>query len=481
MKNNAIKLALYINYFVFAILLNSVGIVILKSIKNFGVDEVQASTLELFKDMPIAIVSFLIASFLPRIGYKRSMLIGLAIVTFATISMYFGNSFTSAQILFASVGVSFALIKVSVYSVIGLVTDGEKEHNSLMSSIEGVFMFGIALAYFLFPAFNTEGQPDAWLRVYWVLAGLSILSFLFLFFAKNDAEEVKTKEDILFGFKGILRLTLLSIFVYFLSDYSVRAIQLLFPLSWFSGISILIPIYFILLLKIAFVQKIVGNDVVNEFKVMGNLILKLLVFVFVISAFLFVMIEQGIMTWLPTFNERVLNYSDTLSDAVTENISIKMSAILAISLGVGRILAGVISKKVSWVWIVATCIVAAMGIVLFILPKVVSAEAVEIFSFSDIPLMAYTFPLVGLFLAPIYPLLNSAVLSAIPKRLHSPMTGLIVVFSALGGTLGSRAIGWLFKTVGAETAFYYTLIPMGLLLIALFLLKNLTEKEAANG
>ncbi|NNE29096.1 MAG: MFS transporter, partial [Saprospiraceae bacterium] len=180
MKSQAIKLSLYINYFVFAILLNSVGIVMLKSQNVYGVGEVQASILELFKDLPIAIVSFLIASFLPRIGYKKAMLAGLAIVTFACIGMYFGNSFNAAKLLFAAVGVSFALIKVSVYSSIGLVTNNEKEHNSLMSSIEGVFMFGIALAYFLFPAFNTEGVRDAWLNVYWLLAGLCVLSFLFL-------------------------------------------------------------------------------------------------------------------------------------------------------------------------------------------------------------------------------------------------------------------------------------------------------------
>lgn len=66
-----LKISLYLNYFVFAILLNSVGIVILKSIAVYKVNEVTASTLELFKDMPIAIVSLGIASFLPRIGYKR--------------------------------------------------------------------------------------------------------------------------------------------------------------------------------------------------------------------------------------------------------------------------------------------------------------------------------------------------------------------------------------------------------------------------
>ena len=89
MQDKAIKLSLFINYFVFAILLNSVGIVILKSQNVYGVDEVAASTLELFKDLPIAIVSFLVASFLPRIGYKKAMLAALAIVTIACISMYF--------------------------------------------------------------------------------------------------------------------------------------------------------------------------------------------------------------------------------------------------------------------------------------------------------------------------------------------------------------------------------------------------------
>ena len=75
MKKNSIKIVLFLNYFVFAILLNSVGIVILKAQKNYGVNEIQASILEAFKDLPIAIVSFLIASFLPRIGYKKAMLI----------------------------------------------------------------------------------------------------------------------------------------------------------------------------------------------------------------------------------------------------------------------------------------------------------------------------------------------------------------------------------------------------------------------
>ncbi len=406
MQNRAIKISLFINYFVFAILLNSVGIVILKSQKVYGVDEVAASTLELFKDMPIAIVSFLIASFLPRIGYKKAMLAALGIVAFACVGMYFGNSFWSAKLLFAAVGVSFALIKVSVYSVIGLVTDGEKAHNSFMSNVEGVFMFGIALAYFLFPAFNSPDDPNAWLNVYWLLAGLAVVSFLFLYNAEFD-----------------------------------------------EG------------------TEIPGANLTEDFMAMFKLLTRVLVIVFVFSAFLFVMIEQGIMTWLPTFNDRVLD--------LPENLAIMMASILAVSLGIGRFMAGYLTQRFSWVAVLSLCLLGAMAMVVFVLPRAVSAEIGDVQSLADIPLIGYAFPFVGLFIAPIYPLLNSVVLSALPKKLHSPMSGLIIIFSALGGTLGSRLIGILFKEVGAESAFSYTLIPMAVLFVMLFVLKRLTDQERA--
>ena len=97
MSNFRIKLSLYLNYFVFAILLNSVGILIQKSQNRYHVDEVTASSLEAFKDLSIAFVSFLVGSFLPRLGYKKGMLIALALVFAGCLGMYWGNSFTSVQ------------------------------------------------------------------------------------------------------------------------------------------------------------------------------------------------------------------------------------------------------------------------------------------------------------------------------------------------------------------------------------------------
>jgi hypothetical protein len=60
------------------------------------------------------------------------------------------------------------------------------------------------------------------------------------------------------------------------------------------------------------------------------------------------------MTWLPTFNDKVLH--------LPENISIMMASILAISLA-GRLLAGVITKSINLDLGIDFCIIIAMLVV----------------------------------------------------------------------------------------------------------------------
>ena len=405
MKNFSIKLSIYLNYFVFAILLNSVGIVIAKSINVYGVVESDASLLEAFKDLPIAFVSFLVASFLPRFGYKRAMLVALVIVFFGCLGMYYGNTFDTAKVLFLTVGVSFALIKLSVYSLIGVVTDTPKEHSSLMSSVEGFFMVGIASAYFLFPAFYSDTDPDAWLQVYPVLCVIIALSFVLLLFSKIN-----------------------------------------------------IPI------------ETSGKSVIDDIKSSAGLLVMPLVLVFIFSAFFFVMIEQGIMTWLPRFNEKIFSFSEVLS--------VQMASILAISLALGRFIAGWVSKSIAWEKIVIVCSIISVVILLSVLPQLkMEGNAVVLNGLGDVPLLGFILPLIGLFIAPIYPLLNSTVLSHLPKRLHSPMSGLIIIFSALGGTLGSRIVGTLFEHIGGVNAFYFLIIPIALLVVSVLIIKRLIKKQ----
>jgi MFS transporter, FHS family, glucose/mannose:H+ symporter len=404
MSNFRIKLCLYLNYFVFAILLNSVGILIQRSQDRYNVDEVTASSLEAFKDLSIAFVSFLVGSFLPRLGYKRGMLISLALVFFGCIGMYFGNSFLSVKLLFACVGISFAVIKVSVYSLIGVVTGNDKEHKSLLTSIESFFMIGIATASFIFPLFYSDVDPDAWLRIYLVLSVLIAISFLILFFS---------------GFN---------------KKYEVP-----------------------------------GSSLRKDFIGMIKMLKNPLVLVFAVAAFMYVMTEQGIMSWLPTFNKNILH--------LPVRTSIYMTVIFSLSIALGRYLASLLVKRISWVAILVACLAGAASMVLFVLPQTQNLQPRNIESLRDVPFIAYVFPLIGLFLAPIYPLVNSFVLSSTEKIFHNPMASLLVFFSAIGGTLGSRLVGYLFKNIGGQKAFYFSLVPMTVLLVCIFFFSRIQKKS----
>ena len=93
------------------------------------------------------------------------------------------------------------------------------------------------------------------------------------------------------------------------------------------------------------------------------------------------------------------------------------------------------------------------------------------------PLAAFVFPLIGFMIAPVYPAINSVILSALPMHQHGAMAGLIVVFSALGGTSGSLITGTLFEHFGGRTAFYFSLVPITLIIVALILFKRLSDSH----
>lgn len=408
MNNWKIKLSIFINYFIFAILLNSVGTVILQVQSTYGITESSAAILEAFKDLSIAGMSFLVASYISRIGYKNSMLLALFIVTIACLAMPLVNQFWMTKLLFGAVGASFALIKVSVYGTIGLVVKDKTEHISLMNFVESFFMVGILSAGFIFSFFIDDKNPQstAWVNVYYLLAGLAVLAFLLLLSTKMDETSIKKDSN---------------------------------------------------------------DNPTGDFQEMFKLVLVPVVLVFVASAFIYVLIEQSIMSWLPTFNSKVLHLPNSLS--------VQMAGILAASTAVGRFLAGIVLKKLKWLTVLIICVLLAGGMVLLALPLAQNLGSEVITGWGNAPLVAFIFPMIGLVIAPIYPAINSVILSSLPTRQHGIMSGLIVIFSALGGTTGSLITGYIFEHFGGQSAFYFSLIPMTILIICLVIFNKLSEKK----
>jgi fucose permease len=410
MSRTRIVLALVLVYMLFAVLLNSVGTVILQSIVSFGIDKPTASLLEACKDLTIAGASFVVASFLPALGYRRSMMLALAIVAVACVLMPLYPGFRTTEILFVCVGASFAMVKVAVYSSIGLLTTDKAGHSRLTNMIEGLFMVGVLLGSWLFAAFIDRDAPanPSWLRIYWLLAAIAL---------------------------GILALLATST----LDESAAHG-----PGAPGGGKSL---------------------------TAMVGLIARPLVYCFLISAFLYVLIEQSFGTWLPTFNREILKLPNTMS--------VQLASILAGATAIGRIGAGLLMRRVPWYLLLNLCVIAMGVLVVLTLPLAQSVVARPDVGWFSAPVAAYVIPLIGLLMAPIYPVINSVALSSLPKPLHAAMTGLIVVFSALGGTLGSRITAIVFANFDGIHAFYFSLVPMTLLLVALFLFRRETERASA--
>ncbi|MCJ8156741.1 sugar MFS transporter [Sphingomonas sp. LaA6.9] len=405
-----LKIGIFLSYAIFAILLNSVGTVILQSIEYFRIDKVTASTLEAFKDLPIAITSFLIASFLPRIGYRRGMIVGLAVVGAACTAMPLINAFWGTRLLFFAIGVSFAIVKVAVYSSVGLLTETRKEHASLLNVIEGVFMLGVLGGYWIFAAFIDHGDPSSprWLQVYWVLAAACAAAIVVLATARFDESRAH--------------------------------------------------------------DEVGTHSPASDFGAMLRLAARPLTIVFIVSVFLYVLIEQGIGTWLPTFNRQLLGLSAPMS--------VQAASIFAVGLAVGRLGAGAIVRRTGWYPLLIACLGAMAVLIVVALPLANAASGEAVDSWAGAPVAAFVFPLIGLFMAPIYPAINSAILSAMPPANQSSMVGLIVVFSALGGTTGSFIIGRVFAAFEGAGAFYLLLIPIAVVAISITALKRLTDRAA---
>jgi FHS family glucose/mannose:H+ symporter-like MFS transporter len=408
MQNWRIKVSLFINYFVFAILLNSSGIAILQVQNSFGVNKQSAAWIDPCKDVSIAIVSFLVSSYITRFGYKRAMLTALGIITVICCIIPSFPSFFGVKLLFVAIGCCFALIKMSVYSTIGIITNNAGSHIRLMNFIESFFMIGNLSLYFIFSLFSDNANPQStsWINTYYLLAGLAMLAFLLLVSAPLDESAAKKE----------------------------------------------------------------ARPLMAEFGEMFKLMATPIVFAFILSAFFYVLIEQSIQNFLPTYNNKVL--------MLPTSLSIEMGSILAVSTAVGRFLAGVVLKKMDWFLVLLCCLLMATVLIFVALPLATGAIGKTYTGWGDAPLAAYIFPLIGLFLAPVYPSINSAILSSFPKPKHGLIAGLIIIFSALGGTAGSLLMGAVFEAdkTGGRQAFYFSLIPIAILIVCLFAFKRLQTR-----
>lgn len=396
-----IILALALTYALLGILMNSVGIVILQSILHFDATKPMGSTLEACKDLSVVAASFLLAVRVASFGYRRALIGVLAVMAGACLLASFSTDFLAMQALFVAIGLGFGVAKIATYSIIGLLARDPAEHASITGTIEGVFMMGVLAGAWIFGWF-VEGDPDGrgWLRVYWLLAALCAAAMMLWLTVPLDESAATAGSE----------------------------------------------------------------DSPAGFRDMARLALLPGTVAILAGLFLYVLIEQGIGTWLPTFNKEALHLSAAMS--------VQMSSIYIAALALGRLASGMVLRRVSWLPVLLGCLASAGLLVVATLPLAHGISPRPVAGWGDAPLAAYLFPLIGFFLAPIYPTICSVALSTLPRSRHPEMVGLIVIFSALGGTIGSLITGLMFQHLPGAVAFYFVLVPAALISAVLVLIRR---------
>jgi MFS transporter, FHS family, glucose/mannose:H+ symporter len=196
------------------------------------------------------------------------------------------------------------------------------------------------------------------------------------------------------------------------------------------------------------------------------------VIVFLLLAFSYVFIEQGLTTWLPTYNKYVLH--------IVDSYSVEIASLFAGGIVVGRLAGAVVMKYFNWhkvlMWCTA-CAVVVLAVSVYLSMLLPQHVTTELHNWLDFPLVAYFLPLTELLIGPIYPTLSSSILSSQPVRLQSSVSVLIVIFSAFGGTIGSRIVGSLFGLFGGLTAIKAPLFPLILLFMLILPYYHMLQKS----
>lgn len=376
------------SFLIFSMLLNSMGVIILQlsekvSYKGLGF-------LESFKDIPMAIMSIFCVTLIAKTGNKRALVFSLLFILASCIALPLVDTFWFFKIWLSIVGVSFALAKISVFSIIKN-NFKDQQLSSAISSVDASFMFGIFFVNIGFGTLLTSSYAEYWKFGFWVIALFSIITLLMLRSTKIDEEphsEIEKKSG-----------------------------------EW----------------KFFLTPKIVY---------------------FFIIVFFMVFVEQSFNSWLPSFFRNNLK--------INSYFALQSSAFLALFSFFGRLITSRLILRFHWFKFVLICL-CVVFLILGICQILISYFYND-YKFS----LIFIIPLIGFFLAPLFPLYNSEIINKVPKEKTHFLVSIVVICSSLGSSLGSLYMAVIFYKNLSNFYPLFILLPL-LIIFGLTFFLNKTQ------
>ncbi|REC78703.1 MFS transporter [Chryseobacterium elymi] len=160
---------------------------------------------------------------------------------------------------------------------------------------------------------------------------------------------------------------------------------------------------------------------------------------FLAVVFFIVFVEQGFNSWLPSFYKNHLN--------VNSFFALQATSFLALFSYAGRTATANIIHRFSLSKYYILCISLIIAVLVIIV-------GIQYFDSMNSGIILFLFPVIGLFLSPLYPVINSKMIAQIDREKINLFTSLIVIFSSLGSSVSSIIMAILF---GKQLLNYYPL------------------------
>ncbi|MCQ4140181.1 sugar MFS transporter [Chryseobacterium sp. EO14] len=204
----------------------------------------------------------------------------------------------------------------------------------------------------------------------------------------------------------------------------------------FLSISVLsaITIFLFSKLPVSEPEKMKNENIFKEVAGIANP----LIIIFLGVVFSIVFIEQSFNSWLPSFYKNHLK--------VNSFFALQASSFLALFSYIGRTVTANVIQRFSLPKYYILCLSSIVIVLLIII-------GIQFSGMDDSKILLFLFPVIGLFLSPLYPVINSKMIATIDKSKANVFTSLIVIFSSLGSSVSSIIMSVLF---GNQLLNYYS-------------------------
>ncbi|MBB4805324.1 fucose permease [Chryseobacterium defluvii] len=226
----------------------------------------------------------------------------------------------------------------------------------------------------------------------------------------------------------------------------------------FISLLCLVTLYLFSRIKISESKKTEHQGLISDLSGIVNIP----VTAFLAVIFFIVFIEQSFNSWLPSFYRNHLK--------VNSFFALQASSFMALFSYLGRTATAYIIQRFSLSKYYTACLGAIMSVLCIII----------LIQYSDSvnsKALLYLFPVIGLFLSPLYPVINSKMIAQVNKEKINLFTSLIVIFSSLGSSVSSIIMSLLFGYQLLNFYPLYILFFVVILLLISLIYFNLAKKK----